>query len=375
MREKIQRGEVTLTKDEVPVDVLPIVMKEVEFQYMQPSEGNPGTRHFQGLNLEVEQGTLNAIVGPPSQGKATMLRLLCGQVFPMMADAPPPSADPDAPPPVLSQLFTPPHLRIVQIQENPMIMGPEESIFDNLIFGFKKSPSLDLVALEKRALKVMAALGFSTELMGDKFKEHNFIGVGGSKLTRSDRQLISIGRALIMNPEMLIVHKPTALLDEKGTEKVLEAFQEYCSNRGFLMDPDEALIKRRKRTIVYTAKNESAAAMAQSIFEANDGKLYPLKSLAGLSNEEKKAALADTFKINHNPADLGAEMSKGIMSLGAGLDVGAAGKTVSPPSADTKKKGLFGRRRVERSSSRLSEESAKGTRIASLGVDGAAEDV
>jgi len=199
VRTKIEKGEVVPLSDELPVDLLPIVMKDVEFQYMAPEKGNPGTRHFEGLNLVIEQGTLNAIVGPPSQGKSTMLRLLCGQVFPLMAPTcPPPSTDPETPTPKLSQLFAPPHLRIVQIQENPMIMGPEESIFDNLMFGFKKSPSLDMVALERRCLAVMTALGFNPDLLGHMFKEHGILGVGGSKLTRADRQLISIGRALIM---------------------------------------------------------------------------------------------------------------------------------------------------------------------------------
>jgi len=95
---------------------------------------------------------MNAIVGPPSQGKATILRLLSNQVFPLMSLVPTSAASGDlgAPLPVDSQLFSPPHLRIVQIQENPTVFGPEESIFDNLIFGFKKSPSLDMAALETR---------------------------------------------------------------------------------------------------------------------------------------------------------------------------------------------------------------------------------
>ena len=37
-----------------------------------------------------------------------------------------------------------------------MVLGPEESIFDNLMFGFKKSPSLDMVALKQRAIDVRA---------------------------------------------------------------------------------------------------------------------------------------------------------------------------------------------------------------------------
>jgi hypothetical protein len=46
-----------------------------------------------------------------------------------------------------SLLFMPPHLRVVQVQETPMILGPDETIFDNLIFGVKQSPETDLDAV------------------------------------------------------------------------------------------------------------------------------------------------------------------------------------------------------------------------------------
>lgn len=120
---------------------------------------------------------------------------------------------------------------------------------------------------------------------------------------------------------MIVVHKPTALLDDVATDKVLDAFKEYCGNRGFLMDPLEPTIKRRKRTIVYTAKNEKAASVADNIFEANNGKLIPLKALAGLSKAEKLKMLDGTF-------------SEGMSNAGAqSLD----DSKVTRPAADDKK--------------------------------------
>ena len=63
--------------------------------------------------------------------------------------------EPDDDPSLRSNLFfMPPHLRVVQIQENPMILGPDESIFENLTFGIKKSPATDWDELEARAVKI-----------------------------------------------------------------------------------------------------------------------------------------------------------------------------------------------------------------------------
>jgi hypothetical protein len=317
-----------------------------------------------------------------------------------------------------------------------MVMGPEESIFDNLIFGFKKSPSLDMKALEVRAHKVMTALGFNEDLMGSVFKEHGFLGVGGCKITRADRQMISIGRALIMvriasfvhflifirthlgwcwcwcwcecwccnclrqqvyyfhvgsitpscffalmpsqNPEMIVVHKPTALLDEKSTDLVLAAFSEYCGNRGFLMDPNEHLIKRRKRTLIYTAKNAHAAVAADVIFEARNGSLYPLKDMSNLTEAEKAEALEEAFKgtasledLTGDAGELGAAALGSVGALGgstlgaAGGLFGAGGKKDEPngaAAADTgkAKRGVFGRKKSVSSAS-----DARSTRPAS----------
>ena len=46
--------------------------------------------------------------------------------------------------------------------------------------------------------------------------------MGGVRLTRADRQLVSIGRALVMNPEVIVAHKPTAILDKSQTKAVLD---------------------------------------------------------------------------------------------------------------------------------------------------------
>jgi ABC-type ATPase involved in cell division len=164
----------------------------------------------------------------------------------------------------------PPHLRVIQIQENPMVLGPEESIFDNLILGVKQSPNMDLAALERHARAVMGKLDFNKVLLEKRFKEKGFLGVNGSCITRGDRQLIALGRAFIMNPEVIIAHKPTALLDDAHTSKVLEMFREFTDKRGVLMPEDEQLIRRRKRTAIFTAKSASVASMCHAVYKVKN---------------------------------------------------------------------------------------------------------
>ena len=137
-------------------------------------------------------------------------------------------------------------------------------------------------------------------------KTENYLGVEGRRLTRMQRQIISLARALVMNPEVLVVHKPTQLLcctssrnienktsiisgddrtftavlrDETQSPdvkvRVMMALTEFVRNRGFLMNPDEPIIRRRKRTVIFTTDSlEEAMAYADVVFSMDGVRVY-----------------------------------------------------------------------------------------------------
>lgn len=77
---------------------------------------------------------------------------------------------------------------------------------------------------------------------------------------------------------MLVVHKPTALVNEAAGKKILVLLREFVDCRGVEMNPNEPLIRRRKRTVVYSARSIQAAAAANYIFEMQDnGKFVPVE--------------------------------------------------------------------------------------------------
>ena len=203
---------------------------------------------------------------------ATLLRLLAGQLFPSEYD--PLNSENNR----LADIFVPPHIRVVQIQETPLIFGPSESIYDNLTFGITSSSENDLAGLEKRAYTVMRKLGFNEPMLASHLKTPNVLGVDGINITRAERQLLSIGRALLLNPEMIVAYKPTALLSDAQSERVMQVIREFVANRGVAMDPNEPMILRRKRTFIFSAKIENAAKHADAVYEARAGKLLPLET-------------------------------------------------------------------------------------------------
>ena len=231
-------------------------------------------------------GKVVTVVGPPAQGKATILRLLSGQIFPTVV------VDPENPVNGRCTLFVPPHLRIVQIQENPMIFNT--TVFANLVYGIKPSPNLDWTAIKKRSLKIAKRLRMSVELTNYHFEDEGFLGIGGVRITRADRQLISLARALVMNPELIVAHKPTSLLDDRQTDNVLDMFKEFTENRGVFMPAIEPLVRRRRRTIIFSAKNEYVASHADVVYQARKGVLLPIPR--GRTEAENMHALKMAFR-------------------------------------------------------------------------------
>lgn len=79
-----------------------------------------GLKHF---SMELPQGKIVAIVGPPTSGKATILRLLANQIFPNVDEFSEESVHEFESKHGYRPAFhlVPPHLRVVQVSETPMV--------------------------------------------------------------------------------------------------------------------------------------------------------------------------------------------------------------------------------------------------------------
>jgi len=268
---------------------------------------------LKNFSLHIPQGQIVALLGPPTSGKSTILRLLANQIFPNLNHLPegPDENASDGPgskqPPELPmEYFVPPHLRVVQVSETPMILGPKESIYDNLIFGIKRTGSHSTAEtdhlLEARARAVMARLQFTPTLLDHHFKQHGFIGTGGCRLTRTNRQLISLGRALVMNPEVLVVHKPEALFHDSFGQVLMDVFREFVDNRGVCMPDAEPLSKRRRRTLIFTPTESYMASKADIVFEAKDGKVTRKNKVEENFHRLNEATTATNKGVDQSPS-------------------------------------------------------------------------
>ena len=182
-----------------------------------------GDLALQSVNLEVPDGQVMALIGPSGAGKSTLIRCInrlveptSGQVF--LNDV------------QINALGLAPMRRARRtmgmiFQEYALV--ERLSVMENVLSGrlgyvgfwrsyFRKFPQADV----DEAFRLLARVGLND--MADKRAD---------ELSGGQRQRVGICRALIQNPELLLVDEPTASLDPKTSRQIMRLICELCAER------------------------------------------------------------------------------------------------------------------------------------------------
>ena len=211
--EVLDEIEMTDDKVEVPNDIKTdalVSFNQVEFGY---SEDNILMNNF---NLEVEKGEKIAIVGPTGAGKTTLINLLerfydvsGGHILYNNQDVRNIKRE------ELRSDFS------MVLQDTWLFTG---SIFDNIKYGNEKATDEDVYKAAKaaRADDFIRTLpeGYATVLNEE-----------ASNISQGQRQLITIARAFLANPEVLILDEATSSVDTRTEILIQRAMEELLLNR------------------------------------------------------------------------------------------------------------------------------------------------
>ena len=215
--DKILLADVTIPQapDAKPVSTLKsaIEYRNVTFAYDEKVVLN-------NVSLTIEKGKTIALVGQSGSGKTTFVDLL-----PRFYDV------------IGGQiLIDGVDLRELKLHDLRDLMGNvnqeailfNDSIYNNIAFGVENTSMTEVIA----AAKVANAHDFIIET------EHGYdtiIGDRGSKLSGGQRQRLSIARAILKNPPILILDEATSALDTESERLVQDALENLMKNRTSLV--------------------------------------------------------------------------------------------------------------------------------------------
>ncbi|XP_076610031.1 antigen peptide transporter 2a [Chaetodon auriga] len=179
----------------------------------------PNKTVLQDISLELKAGQVTALVGPSGGGKSTCASLLQRFYEPqdgeiLLDDESLKSYD---------HRFL--HKKLVVVNQEPVLFSG--SIRDNIAYGLADC-SLDEI---QEAARKANAHGFIEQLEKGYDTE---VGEGGGQLSKSERQRIAIARALVRQPQILILDEITSSLDTESENKVQQALAS-CPNQTVLV--------------------------------------------------------------------------------------------------------------------------------------------
>ncbi|MFZ5970847.1 MAG: ABC transporter ATP-binding protein [Bacteroidota bacterium] len=172
------------------------------------------------INLNIQKGKTIALVGPSGGGKSTL------------ADLVPRFYDPTEGEVCIDGIS----IRDYDIESLRKQMGVvtqesilfNDTIFNNIAFGM---PNVSQEAVEQAA-RIANAHGF---IIQTENGYQTVIGERGSKLSGGQRQRLSIARAVLKNPPILILDEATSALDSESEKLVQEALFNLMRNRTSLV--------------------------------------------------------------------------------------------------------------------------------------------
>ena len=220
-------------------------LENVWFAYQNPQKNHEPNFVLRGIDLAIEAGRITAVVGPSGAGKSTIADLANGLLLPtrgrLLLDGR--ALDPGA----LRQWRS----RVGYVGQDTVLF--HQSVRDNLLWARPGATNEEL-----REVLLMAAAEFVYDLPGGL---ESIVGDRGILLSSGQRQRISLARALLRKPALLILDEATNALDVENEARVLGAIRDVV--RG----------QRGALTVLMIAHRASAIRRADYIFELEQGRV------------------------------------------------------------------------------------------------------
>eukprot|EP00927_Polykrikos_kofoidii_P041152 TRINITY_DN35068_c0_g1_i1.p1 TRINITY_DN35068_c0_g1~~TRINITY_DN35068_c0_g1_i1.p1 ORF type:complete len:1030 (-),score=116.81 TRINITY_DN35068_c0_g1_i1:248-3337(-) len=231
-----------------PLDLLSFELRNLHFTYRGSAQK---AGRLVGLTMSIPQGGLFALVGPPSSGKGTLLKILCGILLPG-----------DAEEGMLNvtkwHVVVPPHLQMLHIHSTPCFV--EGTLLENLVWGVKPNSEDGEI---NRVVEICRRLGVSDatlEILGQ-----DTVCDWSKTLSATEASLVHTARAIIADPDVLCAHKPTLYLQEDLAANLYEVLRKFVDDQGYMLDQTKFRVCR-PRTCIVAARSATIVRNVDAAF-------------------------------------------------------------------------------------------------------------
>jgi putative spermidine/putrescine transport system ATP-binding protein len=252
----------------------------VEFERVQKSYDGENLV-VKDLNLSMPKGEFLTMLGPSGSGKTTCLMMLAGFETATYGDI---RLD------GISINNIPPHKRGIGMVFQNYALFPHMTVAENLSFPLE----VRKIGKSEREKKVMRALGM--------VQMQDFAGRRPAQLSGGQQQRIALARALVFEPELVLMDEPLGALDKQLRETLQFEITNLAHDLGI--------------TVVYVTHDQTEAlTMSDRVAVFDDGRIQQLAPPDKLYEEPENSFVAQFIGENNTLEGVVKEIKSGVAMI------------------------------------------------------------
>jgi ATP-binding cassette subfamily B protein len=210
-------------------------IKRIEFQKVFFRHQTANRHAIDGISFKVEEGETVAFVGPSGSGKTTLVKLLVGLYTPQEGT-------------ILFNNIRGNEIDFDEIREKIGFVTQDTQLFsgtikENLLF-------VNPEATDEECLEVLRKSAATDLLERAENGLDTKIGESGIKVSGGEKQRLSIARALLRNPHLIIFDEATSALDSLTEEEISKTIRDISSRNDLIT----VMIAHRLSTVMHADK-------------------------------------------------------------------------------------------------------------------------
>lgn len=218
---------------------------------------NNGVTALVDCNLQISKGEFIFVIGSSGSGKSTLIKLLYRQEKPTKGD-------------VYVGGINVAKLRNGKVYKLRRKLGivfqdykllPKMTVFENVAFALEVY-GLKEEEIRKRTLKALEQVGLK-----DKLRSYP------ANLSGGEQQRVSIARAIVNNPKVLICDEPTGNLDPETSIEIMKVIEDINKELGttvIMATHDKDIVNRMKKRVIVIKNGLISGDYAKGRYKVNE---------------------------------------------------------------------------------------------------------
>ena len=214
---------------------------------------NKNVKALTNVNINIDKGEFVFLVGPSGAGKSTFIKMLLKEVEPSTGNIVMGNEDLSK----IKRRQIPYHRRKIGMVFQDFRLIPTLNVYENVAFAMRvvgASPK----EIRKRVPMVLSLVGLS-----NKYK------MFPNELSGGEQQRVSIARAIVNNPKVLIADEPTGNLDPETAKEIMELIDDInkAGTTVVMATHAKEIVNSMKKRVIAIDKGEVVSDVQKGGYE------------------------------------------------------------------------------------------------------------